>query len=534
MRAEKVSWDEETDVVVVGFGGAGACAAIEAIDNGADVTIVERFNGGGATSASGGVVYLGAGTEYQNEAGFDDSPDNMFEYLKVELGDAVSVDSLRAFCDESVEDLQWLEKNGVPFGGDFCPFKTSYPVDQYTLYYSGNEPFPPFSQSAKPAPRGHRTKGKGMPGRVLFNALNQSVRQRAATIHHQTRATELIVDSDGNVVGLGCRRMPRISLVRLFHWLLSGLAFHLRYLILALPFVAHIFKGLFWISEWRGRRFNIRAKKGVILSTGGFIHNRKMVAQCAPAYAAGTPLGTLGDDGSGIALGQSVGGVTGLLDQASSWRFINPPNAFVSGILVDRQGKRVCNEQLYGAAIGKKMAEDHNGEALLIIDRTIFRRSFADLNRRKARWFQSMPALVNLFINRKKSSTLERLAKRCKIPVDNLKATIDTYNDMAMKDGKDAMGKSADVIHPLSPPFYAINCSLGSRLFACATITLGGLCLEASSGQVQGKDGSSIKGLYAAGRTAVGITSGGYVSGLSIADAVFSGRRAGRHCATQR
>ena len=73
----------------------------------------------------------------------------------------------------------------------------------------------------------------------------------------------------------------------------------------------------------------------------------------------------------------------------------------------------------------------------------------------------------------------------------------------------------------------AIDCSLGSRLFTCASLTLGGLRVDEETGGVRMESGDVIPGLYAAGRSAVGVTSGGYVSGLSIADAVFSGRRAG-------
>jgi 3-oxo-5alpha-steroid 4-dehydrogenase len=55
--------------------------------------------------------------------------------------------------------------------------------------------------------------------------------------------------------------------------------------------------------------------------------------------------------------------------------------------------------------------------------------------------------------------------------------------------------------------------------------------VDECTGQVRNADGCGIAGLYAAGRTAVGVSSGLYVSGLSIADGVFSGRRAGLHAA---
>jgi 3-oxo-5alpha-steroid 4-dehydrogenase len=63
-------------------------------------------------------------------------------------------------------------------------------------------------------------------------------------------------------------------------------------------------------------------------------------------------------------------------------------------------------------------------------------------------------------------------------------------------------------------------------------LTRGGLVVAEDSGRVRRADGTTVPGLYAAGRSAVGLCSRSYVSGLSLADCVFSGRRAGRHAAT--
>ena len=69
------AWDREADVVVVGFGCAGACAAIEAAEAGADVLLLERASGGGGTSAmSGGLIYMGGGTPVQAACGIEDTP----------------------------------------------------------------------------------------------------------------------------------------------------------------------------------------------------------------------------------------------------------------------------------------------------------------------------------------------------------------------------------------------------------------------------------------------------------------------------
>ncbi|MDQ4084290.1 MAG: FAD-dependent oxidoreductase, partial [Actinomycetota bacterium] len=166
------------DVVVVGFGAAGACAAIEAADAGARVVVLDRFEGGGATALSGGVVYAGGGTSVQREAGVQDTPEAMLAYLQREVGDAVHPDTLRAFCDGSREMIAWLQQQGVPFEGSLAPHKTSYPGNDHYLYYSGSEIAGAFRDVAAPAPRGHRTKAPGASGKQLFKALGAAARRR--------------------------------------------------------------------------------------------------------------------------------------------------------------------------------------------------------------------------------------------------------------------------------------------------------------------------------------------------------------------
>ena len=106
--------------------------------------MLDRFHGGGATAISGGVFYAGGGTHIQQEAGVEDDADAMYRYLSLEVKGVVSDETLRDFCDRSVENLGWLEGHGVPFEASLCPYKTSYPTDDYYLYYSGNEGFAPF------------------------------------------------------------------------------------------------------------------------------------------------------------------------------------------------------------------------------------------------------------------------------------------------------------------------------------------------------------------------------------------------------
>ncbi len=87
--ADVAKWDLETDIVVIGFGATGACAAIEAREAGAAVMLFERNSGsGGASGLSGGEIYLGGngGTEVQRAAGFEDSTEDFAAYLKMAGG----------------------------------------------------------------------------------------------------------------------------------------------------------------------------------------------------------------------------------------------------------------------------------------------------------------------------------------------------------------------------------------------------------------------------------------------------------------
>lgn len=524
------NWDTEADVVVVGFGGAGVCAALEADAEGARVLVLDRFHGGGATAISGGVVYAGGGTHIQSEAGVTDDPDEMFRYLSLEVKGVVSDETLRDFCDESTNTLGWLERHGVPFEASLCPVKTSYPTDDYYLYYSGNESFSPYKEAAKPAPRGHRAKGTGLPGASFYEPLRESAGQKAGiTVEYETRVTRLVIDGQNQVLGVEYRQIKRgfwSKLHRRLHK--AGIAivkYHPKS-------AAKLREYCFRIEANHSIVKRVRAVNGVVLAAGGFIYNRKMVREIAPAYGKAMPLGTTSDNGSGILLGQSVGGKTDLMTRISAWRFINPPEGFAKGMIINKKGERYINEFMYGAAVGEAMVEEQEGVAILIINKELRRLAREQCKRGNAQWFQRAPALLNLWFNSKEAKSLEELAKIIKVPAEALAQTLADYNAAAEGKQPDPFNKDPARMHAMiEGPYYAINCSIDSKRFVCPTLTLGGLVVDERTGHVKSESGGVIPGLYAAGRTAVGVCSRQYVSGLSIADCVYSGRRAGRAAA---
>jgi len=526
---EPARWDGEADVVVVGLGGAGACAALEANEAGARVVVLDRFHGGGATAISGGVVYAGGGTHIQQEAGVSDDPEEMFRYLSLEVKGVVSEETLRDFCNESIANLQWLERHGVPFEPSLCPVKTSYPTDDFYLYYSGNEGFSPYKEAAKPAPRGHRAKGRGLPGQSFYEPIRESVHRAGIQVQYASRVSRLVIDGQNQVLGVEYRQLEP-GVWRALHLRLHAAAIQL---VKYVPKLASRLRRLcFRIAAKHSVVKRLRAVNGVILAAGGFIYNREMVREIAPAYRKAMPLGTAADNGSGILLGTSVGGKTDRLSRISAWRFINPPEAFARGMLVDDNGERYINEFMYGAAIGEAMVEEHDGVAILVIDSKLRALAREQSRRGQAQWFQRAPALLNLWFNSKEADTIEGLARSIGMPPERLRKTLDDYNAAARGEHADRFGKTQSRMEEMSSgPYFAIDCSIDSKRFPCPTLTLGGLVVDERTGQVKSQDGGVIPGLYAAGRTAVGVCSRQYVSGLSIADCVYSGRRAGKAAA---
>jgi 3-oxo-5alpha-steroid 4-dehydrogenase len=333
-------WDGEVDVAVVGFGAAGACAALEAALHGARVAVLDRFHGGGATVASGAVIYAGGGTPYQRAAGYDDTPEAMHRYLKLEIGDVVPDVTLRRFCVQSAENIAWLEEAGIPFEASLCPFKTSYPTDDYYLYFSGNELAHPYRVEAEPAPRGHRAKGRGISGSTLFRGLRDATHAQGILVRTQTQVQRLLSSPAGKIVGVEGRAIPPGSWWAVIHGRFSRI--NAKATIYAPPVTRQITALLDRIMDLRSKPFRLRARAGVVLAAGGFVFNPEMVAKHAPLYQRCLPLGTAGDDGTGIGLGQSVGGTTARMERMSAWSFYVPPRACWSAGRQSAPATRSC------------------------------------------------------------------------------------------------------------------------------------------------------------------------------------------------
>ncbi|QDX82456.1 hypothetical protein B9N43_15155 [Denitratisoma sp. DHT3] len=530
VAADDIAWDRTADVVVVGLGAAGAAAAIEAADQGAGVLVLDRLNGGGASAISGGVVYAGGGTSQQREAGIEDDPDNMFRYLKEQVAGIVADGTLRDFCDGSAANLAWLEAQGARFSSHLMTQKNSFPGGAWGLYYSGNEAYAPFSDKADPAPRGHIVQASGYATghglmKALIGTLKGRLRERVGVIDH-CEAFQLLTDAQGRLLGLRCRRVggPLLSVRRLINRVANGF-------MMGMPGTGGAIRRLARHFGGGGATFTVRARRGLILASGGFVFNREMVAEATRGKVY-SPM-PLGEEchGSGIKLGQSMGGAVGQMDRLTYWRFYAPPVHFLNAVLVGPDGRRICNEALYGATVADRMIEQTAGRGWLILDQKTLDKVRNDMK-------QPMPVAQKimgwLYLARCRTSapTLDGLAASLGIDAAELARTLAGYNQR-IEDGREDEFRKPDGYRSVlaEGPWHAVEVSIGAAGNPCFSLTLGGLRVDEASGRVLREDGSTIAGLYAAGRSAVGICSHTYISGLSLADCVFSGRRAGRHAA---
>ena len=470
-------WDRETDVAVVGFGGAGGCAAIEAADNGAEVIIFEVASAsGGSTAMSSAEIYMGGGTRVQKACGFDDSVEAMFTYMMMCAGPQADEAKIRNYCENSVAHFDWLVSLGVPFRDSFHETRAIMCLTDDGLLYTGSEKAYPFSEHAAPAARGHNLYIEGDNGGPLFmKIVTENVERRDnIEVEYDTRVLTLVADEHNHVHGLVVRQ--------------------------------------------DGKEVTVRARGGVVLCAGGFVMNEEMLAKYAPKLSPGTqPIGNPGDTGSGILMGMGVGAAAINMHEGFISLPYYPPASITSGILVNDKAQRIINEDVYHSRLGDAILKDIGERFYFIV--TVDQ--YGD--------YEKMNFMAAEVVGT--GETVTELAEELGLPGGALESTLELYNRYAAEGTDPFFHKAAEWLEPLEPPLVALDVTPGRGAF-WPFFTLGGLD-TLPDGEVVDALRQQIPGLYAAGRTACGIVrrAEGYSSGMSVGDATFSGRLAGRAAA---
>ncbi|GAA3483164.1 FAD-dependent oxidoreductase [Streptomyces yanii] len=471
------TWDLTADVVVAGYGVAGAAAAVEAARAGAEVLVLERAGGwGGAAALAGGFIYLGGGTALQRACGFDDSPEAMATFLMAAMGPGADAAKISAYGEGSVAHFDWLVECGVPFKPVFYGEPAWEPAADEGLMYSGGENAHPFDEIAEPAPRGHlpqmenKRTGERGGGYMLMKPLVETAERLGVKAHYGMRIERLVVERDGRVCGV--------------------------------------------VARSYGERVTVRARRGVVLATGSFTYNEEMLAAHAPLLLDRPGSAIEEHDGIAVKLAQALGAGVAHMDACEVALHMDP-QYLIRGIMVNARGQRFINEDTYPGRIGQAALFQQDNRTFLVLDEE----GFEEAGRVSAApdVLQLRPAWV--------CETASELAAETGLPPGALEATLEVYNGHAEEGQDPLLHKAARWLRPLRGPLGAVDLRGMTSGFALGGLTTG------TDAEVLHVNGEPIPGLYAAGRATAGIAAWGYASGASLGDGSFFGRRAGRSAA---
>jgi flavocytochrome c len=476
-RAHEVNvptkWDLESDVVIVGSGG-GMAGAIEALDAGAEVLVLEKMNKlGGETSICAGVIY-GAGTSVQRAAGIEDSPEEMYKHWMACAHGQADAEVVKAIAYKSAETIEWLIKLGCEFAAE-------------GLYFSGPEREPDYAAITPPKPRGHHQRkeaeGPLFTGYIIYRNMEKAARDRGVRILLETKALELIASDKNEVLGVK--------------------------------------------AENKGKVISIRARRGVILAAGGFSANPDMWKRHVWYGERFVGLCSF-DSGDGIQMGQALG--ADLINMNNSGGSYGPPvevgektpysiGARYPSIWVNKRGRRFVNEDITYCLLGDICRRQDNFTIFQILDEDV---------RKKVEPIR--PVTKSKLIS--SASSIRELAEKAGIAPEGLEETIQRWNAHA-REGKDPeFGKTGATVGPIQePPFYAYHLTAPPIL---SIATMGGLRINAKA-QVIDVRGKIIQRLYASGSNTGGGIGRIYPGGGSAICRAFNlGRIAGQYAASEK
>ena len=225
-KADEMTWDEEHDVVVCGGGTAGGPAAIEAFDAGSDVVIVEKQDwlGGCGRRCAGSVA--AAGTIVQEKLGVEDNADDYYDYLVACAEGNADDDLLRVVADDSADLIRWIieDLGGQPLDewefaevdeGDegfnivFAPgLNVSGTPVHYETYdmdeIQRDHQFTPNYDDTDPGDRCYSSRFDGV-GTGFWKTIEDAIVSRNIPTLFNTSLTKLVMGEDGTVLGVSVR-----------------------------------------------------------------------------------------------------------------------------------------------------------------------------------------------------------------------------------------------------------------------------------------------------------------------------------------
>ncbi len=469
MTTDTLRWDEEYDVVIVGSGFAGLAAAIEARQAGASTVVLEKMRIPGGNSAISGGLLAVAGSPLQKKEGIEDSPQQMLDDM-LKAGMGLNHPPLaRLVVERSASVLEWtVETLGVKY--------------KPNLNHLGGHSVPRTYITACGT------------GSGIIQPMLSRCRKLDIPVQKKTLLGRILKDREGRVEGVEVRReylFPRAD---------------------------------------SGRSQRIRARRAVILATGGFgrdvafrmtqdprlsedIDSTNHLGATAEALVAALEVGATPVHLSWIQLGPwtscdekgwGVGSMFTLLA------------GFPYGIMVDaKTGRRFVNE-----LSDRRLRTD----AMLLQGRT----PVAIVDSQGVKHATTLDQCLKRGVV-KAFDSLEELAAFNHIPLPALRETLERYH-LCLAHGRDAeFGKPlAQGLKPIeTPPFYAI------RLLPKVHHCMGGIQVNSRAQVLAVADHRPIPGLYAAGEITGGVHGASRLGSTAIVDCLVFGRIAGQNAAEE-
>lgn len=558
--------DQEFDVVVVGSGGAGMTAALAAAKKGLSVVLVEKApHYGGSTARSGGGVWI-PGNSVLRRDGVQDTPEAARTYLRAIVGDVVAPERIDAYVDRGPEVLDFVLANS--------PLEMEWVVD-YSDYYPESPGGRLGGRSVEPKPFDLRQLGseaarleppyaKAPANMVVkqsdYRWLNLLQRPTTKGFRRSVRVTMrmLLAKARGaNMVGMG-----RALIAAMRKGLLdAGVPVWLN-----TPMTGLVTEGsglderVVGITVTRGgEEQTLRARRGVIIGSGGFEHNQEMrdKYQRQPIPTSWT-VGAAGNTGEGIEYMEKVGAKLAFMEDAwwgptillprGPW-FALAERSLPCSFLVNSRGERFMNESLpyveaghrmYGGEYGQAPADQQGAEGENVPAWIIFDQEYK--NRYLFAGLQAKQPLPKKWLeteNFHKADTLAELAGLIGVPADALEKTAARFNGFAERGvDEDFQRGVSGYDHYYGDPTNKPNPSLGpvrkAPFFAAKMVpgdlgTKGGANTDVH-GRVLRSDGSVIQGLYAAGNASSPVMGHTYAGpGATIGPAMVFGYLAVEH-----
>lgn len=460
-RAAKVPENLVYDVVVIGAGGAGFAAAVSAHDAGAKVAMLEKMPNVGGNSLISGAEYAAADNWVQRKLGITNDSVELHYQDTMKGGDFKGDPAIvRTMVEGALPTAKWLvDTIGVEFQED-------------NVFHFG----------------GHSVKRslipKGATGAEFITKFLKATNERKIPIYTDTKATELVKDASGRVVGVK--------------------------------------------AEIEGQPYEFKATKGVVIATGGFGANVEMRTQANPFYGAGfKTTNSPAAQGDGIRMGVAAGGVAVNMGLIQTYPMCDPVSGaieliddarFEGAILINQEGKRFVEELERRDVMSKAILEQTGQYCYALFNEAIEKKSHAITHHQDEVAVFSKTGIL------KTGKTLDEVAAAFDIPVDNLKATVARVNEFA-KTGKDLdfnyRGKFVDLS---SGPYWIY------RGVPSVHHTMGGLKIDTKA-RVLDAAGKPVPGLYAAGEV-TGCTHGtNRLGSNAYTDIMVFGRIAGTEAA---